>query len=107
MYSAGASVAKEFDLPFASLHRGHGGLDVAIITIDLLLVFFLALIQVIQSFGHAIDLLLALETHPVLGTNVICDGVQDALISILASDLAQLLQLEQEKYSMRFDFTER
>lgn len=95
------------DTPFASLHGGHSSLNVAVIAVNLFLEILLALVQVSQSLGHGIDFLLTLESHPMFGTNVIGDCVENALISIFACDLSHFLQFEQEENSMRLDLAER
>jgi hypothetical protein len=77
------------------------------VTVDLLLEVLLTLIEVSKRFGHAVDFFLPLQSHSVFAANIVCNGIQNALIAIVARDLPLFLEFKQEKYGMSLHFTER
>jgi hypothetical protein len=75
-------------VPFLLLHSIHSSLDVILITTDLLFVVFLSFLQVPQRFSHALHLLLALHTLPMLAPDITSDCIKYSLEPVVTRDLS-------------------
>ena len=70
---------------FSSLHGCHSHFNIAIVAVDLFLKVFLAFFEMpYEASAHILDLLLALKAHAVFTANIIGNGIQDALITVIS-----------------------
>ena len=93
--------------PLATLHRVHGGFDVVVVLLDLLLKVFLSLRQVLKRFLQAFLLVQTLNSPTILAADIAGNRVEDPLVPIHTCDLSLLLQLEKEVDCMCLHLSER
>lgn len=86
------------------LERHHCLLDVIVIRLELALEPDALLIQSLKRKSHTFNFPLALNSPPVLGADIDCDGIEQVLVVIMPCKTAEVFKLEYIFKSGAFEF---